>query len=374
MSGSFTPAKDNTILPFSGVKAAQLKLQELDGSPKEQYISHAGIARRRFMCEWAYRWDAAAYLLGWAEPVFSPDGTFLHIHRVLPEIYKPSIITLPVKHLKHDVKDDWGNVLATGGVETRESQRPWLWATNITSMKGIGRQGITIFPGQRSVSSFTKAEIEVEYVVRHYRLLEDRELLEHNFTRRINNKYYPDEFYAGRFCSFHPQPNTMMMEVPRGGMVWAPGTPHGLAGKQATSTIHRQKQNLDIQVLWYGVPGIPSALNDQMGTLNDRTWEMHPPGHVRKFGPQTLIYMGYRVKTYRQITGTWANDISLLFSFFREGHNSEYAFPTGGEYRWCPLSSFDDAARESKQHMNKMIYPETNFNNLFQLPNATPPS
>lgn len=363
-------SKETLRLPFTGAEFRHLELKELSHSPKEQYVSHAGVARRRFTCKWEYRWDAAAYLLGWSEPVYTPNGEFLYVSRVLPEVYKPTIIKIPVKHLNHDVVDDWGNVLQTGGVETRETERPWLWATSLTSVSGVGRQRLQEFPGGAAASRFELAELEVEYQVRHYRLLEDTELVDHKFTRRSAGRYYPDEFYAARFCSFHPQPNTLMMEVPQGGMKWAPDTPHGLADKQATSHVQRGKQNLDIQILWYNVPGIPDALRTQAGTVNDRTWELHPPGHVRKFGPQTLLYMGFRVKTYRQITGAWANDISLLFSHFREGHNSEFAFPRGGEYRWSPLVSeaFDSA---SKKHMNKLLYPESNFNNLFRLPDAT---
>lgn len=355
-------------LPFTGVKFADLELEELPTSPTEQYSHQAGKVNRSLRCKWKYRWDAAAYLLGWATPTYNNAKKFTHISRVLPDVYRPTIQLIKVPRFHRPIKDDWGNILDAGGMQIDETTKPWLWATGVSEMQGDGPVSKTILPNGQSFSSYPYAKLEVTYEVLHYRLLDDDELIEKGFTRWVDGKKYPDEFYASRFCSFHPQPNVLHMSIPQDGLKWEAGAVGGIAGKRALSEAQRKKFNIDIQIRWYGVPGIPDNIRSLLGTVNDRTWEIHPPGHVRKFSPQNLIYLGFRLHTYRQVTGEYVHDISLLFSHFNEGHNKELCYPIGNEYRWTGVqsSAYD---RSTDNYINSSLYPEVNYNSLFQLPN-----
>lgn len=359
--------KDSIILPFNGSKFSDLGLEEVYASPREQYSHKAGRATRAFKARWSTRWDACAYLVGWSHANYSPSGTFTHVTRVLPEVYSPTVNLVPRKNNYPKARDDWGNAAGGEAFEAEPQQKPWLWASGVENMKGLGRLTKTFLPDGTSFSSYPHASLDVVHEVLHYRLLTDEELVEKDFTRKVSGVKYPDEFYAARYCSFHPQPNVLSMSVPQDGMKWAADAPGGLANKTASSDTQRKKFNVDIQVRWYGVPDVPEAVRTRLGTVNDRTWEMHPPGHVRKFRPHSLIYLGFHIQTRRQINGSFAHDLSLLFSFFNEGHNKELAFPRGGEYRWTTMTtkSYDSS---NDGYINASLYPETNFNDLFQLP------
>lgn len=361
--------KKNVALPFTGVRFAELGLQELKNSPHEQYSHMAGKATRKFRCSWGYRWDAVAYLLGWSSPKFNASGTFTHISRILPDVYKPAINIVPVaKKTVIRSKDDWDNITGGSSVEASENDRPWLWATEINSIVGAGRQQKIILPDGHSFSTYTEAHLEVSYEVRHYRLLSDKEMQQHNYTRMIDYDYYPDEFYAARFCSFHPQPILLHMTVPQDGMFWNNDAVGGIAGKQNLNETKTVKCSTDIQLRWYGVPALPDAMRDMLGCINDRSIEIHPPGHVRRFNPHTLIYIGFRLNTYRQVTGEYVHDISYLFSHFKEGHNSELCFPPGNNYKWTNIRTAA-YSRSNDSHLTSSLYPERDFNELFRLPN-----
>lgn len=371
-------AKRATRLPFSGKQYADLGAVEIPTSPQEQYTSQDGRALRTFRVRsWADRWDFAAYMLGWSAPVFGDGGAFRYIHRELPDVYLPTVAVVEVQRYLGAPADDFGDETGEGpdGIESIDVEKPWLWASNIERMIGKGRQTSTILPGLPpglgTFTSFPEAEVEVSYEARHYRLTDDQSLRDHQLTyvdsSGVSN---PDEAYCARYCSYHPQPQVLSVFVPQDGMKWGADAPVGMAGQPSTNESHRYKYTVDVQIQWYAVPGIPLGLASQLGTVNDRNWMIRPPGTVRKFEAHTLIYLGYRLHSYRQITGDYVHDISLLFSHFEEGHNKDLCFPPGGNYRWTTLGTASYST-DSDDYLKHMVYQESNFADLFRLPNRS---
>lgn len=366
--------KRDLKLPQTGLKYADLGATELPTSPHEKYTHRHGQATRTFrLTSWPGRWDFAAYVLGWCEPRFAGDGTFSHLRRILPDAYLPTVNVVPVQRYHHRLDvDDHGRTVEAGSVEAEEQERPWLWATDVVSVKGVGPQKTTFLPGLdpglAAFSTYPEARVEVSYEVRHYRLVLDEEMVEKGMRRiDADGKLVPDESHASRYCSFHPQPVTLHASVPQDGMRWASTAPAGLAGEVARAETPYIKRSVDCQLRWYGVPGLPAGLHDLLGTVNDRAFEVRPPGQHHKFSAHTLMYLGFRLHTYRQVTGGYAHDVALLFSHFPDGHNRELAFPPGGAYRYATLTTAGYSPA-SDDYLKKMLYAEADFRKLFTLP------
>lgn len=367
--------KRDIVLPFSGKKYDALGANEVYHSPGEKYAHHAGQATRTFIVDdYANRWDFCAFMLGWSEPRYASDNSFSHLSRVLPDAYKPTVSVTRTQHYARPDVDDWGRPVpggSTGGINANEHERPWLWANDVVSVCGVGPQLTTILPGLDpglgTLSTYSKARIEVSYEVRHYRLLIDDELVRDGWSRLdADGKEVPDELYATRYCSFHPQPVALYASVPQDGLVWAADAPVGLAGKPARSESPFVKYSVDCQLRWYGVPDLPAGLNSLLGTVNDKPIEFHPPGQKRYFSAHTLLYIGYRLHTYRQVLGNYVHDIAFLFSYFEPGHNKELAFPPGGKYRYAHLTTggYDPS---SDSYLQKFLYQGGDFSQLFRL-------
>jgi hypothetical protein len=351
---------------------------ERPGSPQESYVNNEGKVTRVFDVRWDSRGLFYDSLLGYSQVAYNRGQPY--VSRVPPITYF----------------DD-------------QTNEPWLYATSIERVEGVGFPSSTFQRGQTLVDNnniyqYEIARITVGYQALTYRVMDDKRMLNQaTLIDDVDGVTYaipaatdaygnPDESSLLRYVSRHIQPNTEYLRLPGGQMKWATNTSGGNTNVSSGALgMGKIISTAEIQYTWHQVPIIPDHIykyvgcvnNDgyltSQGTLLDMPTGPPPfsdncPGldQPRNFAPGTLLLTGIELKPYRQITGHYAYDITYRMKFFsalladgtlynpERGHNYFLRWQGGSNYGYELLTADGTVG-------GRTIYDAKLFANLFRL-------
>ncbi len=309
-------------------------------SPAEGYTSQEGKLTRVFITSWQDRWKFCQAMLGWTRT--EPDPLrpgLLQLKRFFPQAYG-DIGRLTYRD--HENED--------GEIVDQAVKHPWLYATDIPSVTGIGPRR---YDSSSENNAYQKARIEISYEKRSY---------------HTNNDFisYVTKFVTSEAESAH---------FPFGKMKFVDDQSVGLNGTKAS------RNYLDLFLIWHQVPRNDLSPARQMkhiagflGCLNSQTMEA-----AVDFPRGTLLMVGAAESTHRSPVGHIYSDYTYRFkyldyppvsSFFGEekSHNHYPRF-SDDDYKYVPLTTDGLPIRENGEALvgGNTAYPYRDFDDLFRV-------
>lgn len=305
-----------------GLQIAHNEYGVKDGdSPNEQFDMTSATATRILDVAWANRGIAAYQLLGYA--VWNPiNPSAPVIQRYLPDFH-PDF--------------------------------PWMVATKITNIKGIGARGWTTANGVK-IARYQIARITVQYEFPEYDLLYD--------------DYTTSEF--DRYRTFEAKPAAEYLSVPLGS-----GRPY-LTWSQGPGSLTNPKRpfpgnvgfivgTIDFHWKWLQVPFEALPFDDILGTIgrvNKTEFADCPAG--------TLLLIGVDYKRNNSPYGlrTWTIEYTARYN--PRLHNNFYDFigdaATGTGKGWYQASTDGTYHAPGSVTDGKLLFDEREFDDLFTPP------
>jgi len=211
---------------------------------------------------------------------------------------------------------------------------PWLFATNIQSMKGVGvalRQSAQMntnsasFPG---FGLFPNYEIVCDCTTRPYPVSPDESITPSNLTwydsQGVSGTSQSQQIYPewNRFVDFDIIPQEDWLEMQRGTSYFSTASntePGGTPGMSAQQSVRMLMPNDVLRLLWVGVPlryilSANSYLVRFRGKVNQNDWNgpqapilanprnpSNTSGDKGLFPMGTLLYTGYKPRIYQPV-------------------------------------------------------------------------
>lgn len=302
--------------------------KERPDSPGESYAGGVGKARRTFDVRWEDRLDFLAGMLGWSEPRFATDGTFLYVKRVPPIPYPA--VEVP------------GNRFQV--VNKRESRDYWLYASSVESIEpiGVNRDRLAkpgpfrpedlwaVVKDDKDMFAHALARITINYEALPYRVTTDNDMFSMKFqvTTAGPTLGAVDESYMWRYVSRTVQPHAEHLTLPFGVLKWGPDAPTNgaaaagvdpsMAGQVVTNQTGKIVPSIELVFTWHQVPGFPEQAFKMIGRVNSQPIYDYSPGTSRAwtYGAGTLLFLGMELKSYRMSTGVYCNDVVYRMKYF----------------------------------------------------------
>jgi hypothetical protein len=244
------------------------------------------------------------------------------------------------------------NPLINRYLPQQDADFPWMVATNILSVTGIGQRGSYIANGLRA-AQYDKARIVVEFSMPDYDILED--------------DYTENEFE--RFVTFCTKPAAEYLSVPQTGTLkWSDG-PN--VGRDFPGNVGFVVGNIDMTWNWLQIPyeAIPfDTVQDTIGRVNKYDWELFPGGPTAAAG--TLLLTSWEPVRYNSPFGARTWDVNYTARYNPRLHNNFYDFNKGS----YALSPFLQASVDGNFYApgsvpdGKLLYDERDFFDLFRPP------
>lgn len=300
------------VFNVRGLQLAHTEYGVKDGdSPNEQFDMTSATATRIIDVAWANRGIAAYQLLGYAQwnPV---DPLNPVIQRYLPDFH-PDF--------------------------------PWMVATKISNIKGIGARGWTVANGTK-IAKYQSARITVQYEFPDYDLQYD--------------DYTVSEF--DRYRTFEAKPAAEYLSVPLGSgepyLKWS----QGRVGKPFPGNVGFIVGSIDFHWKWLQVPFEALPFDDILGTVgrvNKTEFADCPAG--------TLLLIGVDYKRNNSPYGlrTWTIEYTARYN--PRLHNNFYDFipPSPG---WYQASTTGTYYAPGSVPDGKLLFDEREYENLFTPP------
>lgn len=252
---------------------------EFSQGNSQEWSYQGNVARgvRVFDVEkWADRFDFVQTMIGYSDLM---DGATSYVTRVLPQPF-PAL--------------------------TRANKKPWLWARQLQSCRGMGLIGASPkFEPASWAGNYEQARVTLTYESVPYPVYSDDQV-------RNPATGYPDESQLYRYVSRQYQPSSEYLTFPRGAYKWctAPVVP-------VDSSNGRVVAFLEVTYTWHEVPGVPAAVFTHVGCVNSATFD--------NAAAETLLLVGAAIKPYRNIVGARVYDVEYKKRFFNPsagvGHN-----------------------------------------------------
>lgn len=234
----------------------------------------------------------------------------------------------------------------------QDADFPWMVATNIVSLEGIGQRPGYIANGLKA-ANYDTARLTVEFEMPNYDILED--------------DYTVTEFE--RFVTFTAKPAAEYLSVPQTGtLMWSDG-PN--VGKAFPGNVGFVVGTIDMTWNWIQVPydALPfAAVQDIIGRVNKYEWELWPSGPKAAAG--TLLLTSWEPVRYNSPFGARTWDISYTARYNPRLHNNFYDF-NKGNYAFSPfLQASVDGTFYAPGSVpdGKLLYNERDFFELFRPP------
>jgi hypothetical protein len=303
--------------------------EHIPGSPQEVLENDRAQVTRVYDCAWADRQTFADKLLGYPSVKTATDNTTKYISRVIP-----------------DAHPDFLNA----------SGQPWLFATRVTRIEGIGFRG----KNANVVPVYDTARLTVLYESLTYEVLSDQDL------QSQGNTNFPDEATLRRYVTKYPKAYTEFVTLRPGTLQWVDTTPAPM-----NVGFPFIVGAMMIDYVWHLVPkqNAPiAAIKAALGTVNKTTFDLD-----YNFKPETLLLMSHELKPVRSALGDRLYDIVYHCKYFEPpqsgfntGHNFGLRRVGNTEVRWN-RASFDGTSDEETifGRPNKP-YQLTDFSLLFR--------
>lgn len=233
----------------------------------------------------------------------------------------------------------------------QDADFPWMVATNVLSLEGVGQRSYYIANGLKA-AKYEKARIVVEFSMPDYDILED--------------DYITTEF--DRFTTFCTKPAAEYLSVPQTGtLTWSQG-PN--TGKSFPGNVGFVVGNIDMTWNWLQIPyeAIPfDAVQDIIGRVNKYDWELFPGGPTAPAG--TLLLTSWEPVRYNSPFGARTWDVNYTARYNPRLHNNFYDFSAPG-YPNPFLQASTDGVLYSAGSVpdGKLLYDERDFFDLFEPP------
>ncbi len=334
-------------------------VEHIPGSPEERIEQDGSSATRVLDVNWSDRQSAARYILGYPEVV---RATSYYISRNLP--------------LPHPA---WVN--PTTGY-------PFLWATKIPRIQGIGRVGVPgtsqkLTNGLGDVAIYKTARMTVHHETLTYDILADNDPL---MPKDANG--WPDESSLKRYVTKKVFPAAQYITLTTGSCKYA-ANPVANPLLPCANGLGKMLVNFNVSLTWHQIPdsAIPCSLFSTNSIAAGQGNIELSLGRINKaafagFNKGTLLLMACDIKPLRSPHADRLYDITYMFKYF-EPNDIALALPDGTHgththvFRppppgsgsvagiWTEVSS-DGAVNLSTQTRGKSLYDWADFTLLFK--------
>jgi hypothetical protein len=310
-------------ITFRGVKY----VERVPGSPMESLENNGARTTRIYDCDWTDRQKFAEKLLGY--PSIKNMGSTLYVSRLTPDFHPEYL---------------------------NSSNLPWLYATRVTEIRGIGFRG----KDDDNTPVYQKARLTVVYESLTYEVLDDNELT------MASGGSFPDEASLRRYVTKYPKAYTEFVTLRPGTLQWVDTTP-----KPMNVGFPFIVGSMMIDYVWHLVPkehAPIAAIKTALGTVNKTTFD---PDY--NFSPETLLLMSHELNPVRSAFGDRLYDIVYHCKYFEPpqtgvatGHNFGLRRTNNTDVQWN-RASFDGTANDmTVAGKQNKPYRLTDFNLLFR--------
>jgi|SRR5581483_11680633 len=261
-------------------------------SPEYSLVAGASRVRRTVDVAWDNRTDAVRCFLGFPRVMpYGPLATNRYITRALPDYMR-------------DFKNNHDG--------------PYLWATQIEKIEGIGPLGTYDVTG---VAEYEKARLTVIYEAVSHGIFEDRH------PKVVGATGFPDESKLFRYVTIAFKPSAEFITLPRGYYFWVAegGEPSGNKMDFGGSKL---LPSIEIHFIWRQVPVIPTAAQTQVGCVNNAPFTIYSNSDDSAqitYATGTLLLLGVDLNRYKLASGDGVFDITYRMKYFEpeagRGHN-----------------------------------------------------
>lgn len=202
------------------------------------------------------------------------------------------------------------------------ANNPFLWATRITDVVGLGVPADRVMISGRETARYLTARLTVQYDIHTYDIATDGEMIAAGAVDANGN---PDEASLLRYVTKIVKPKGRNIGVTAGAFFYAEDPNKG---QQFQGSPPKLMATTDLTLIWHQVPltAIPqrtwnpeltpasaAAADDYLGHVNSVPFANQPAG--------TVLYLGADVRAKRSALGDRIFDVEYHFDVFSEGHN-----------------------------------------------------